>query len=67
MSELAPNDRVKLAQDLPDLGLLRDDVGVVVSTWFSPATAYEAEFDRETPHAPRRAFADAGTTRPTCD
>jgi hypothetical protein len=54
--DIGPDDRVKLAQDLPDLGLFRDDVGVVVSTWFSPAKAYEVEFDRDPSRAPRRAL-----------
>jgi hypothetical protein len=35
---------VRLKQDIPDLGLLRGDVGLVRSTWFNPNTAYEIEF-----------------------
>jgi hypothetical protein len=39
--------RVQLRQDIPDLGLRRGDVGQVRSTWFSPNTAYEVEFQPE--------------------
>ena len=39
--------RVRLKQDIPVLGLHRGDVGVVRSTWFSPNTAYEVEFQPE--------------------
>ena len=39
--------RVQLTQDIPDLGLRRGDVGLVCSTWFSPTTAYEVEFESE--------------------
>ncbi len=35
---------VKLLQDIPELGLHSGEVGVVCSTWFEPATAYEVEF-----------------------
>ncbi|MFI5381259.1 MAG: DUF4926 domain-containing protein [Tepidisphaerales bacterium] len=37
-------DCVRLAIDLPEMHLQRGDQGVVRSTWFSPATAYEVEF-----------------------
>ena len=37
-------DRVKLTVDIPDVGLLRDMVGVVCSQWFAPIPAYEVEF-----------------------
>lgn len=40
---------VKLLQDIPRLGLHRGEVGLVCSTWFSPATAYEVEFSRQDP------------------
>jgi hypothetical protein len=39
--------RVRLKQDIPDLGLRKGDVGLVRSTWFSPDTAYEVEFRPE--------------------
>ena len=35
---------VRLLQDLPELGLRSGEVGVVCSTWFAPARAYEVEF-----------------------
>ncbi len=42
--EPLPDQFVRLTHDVPELGLSRGDVGVVCSTWFSPATAYEVEF-----------------------
>ena len=38
-------ERVRLTKDIPELGLHRGQVGDVCSTWFSPAIAYEVEFD----------------------
>jgi len=38
------NDYVRLTQDIPELSLNRGQVGVVRSTWFAPAIAYEVEF-----------------------
>jgi hypothetical protein len=38
------DDVVRLTRDVPELELLRGDVGVVCSTWFAPAVAYEVEF-----------------------
>jgi hypothetical protein len=38
------DDFVRLTSDIPELSLQRGQVGVVRSTWFSPATAYEVEF-----------------------
>jgi hypothetical protein len=38
------DDIVRLTQDIPELGLIRDEVGVVRSTWFAPSVAYEVEF-----------------------
>ncbi len=35
---------VRLTQDLPEYGLRSGEVGVVCSTWFAPARAYEVEF-----------------------
>ena len=45
MQSATPLDRVvRLLEDLPELGLHTGEVGVVCSTWFAPATAYEVEF-----------------------
>ena len=38
------DDFVRLTRDIPELSLHRGEVGVVRSTWFAPATAYEVEF-----------------------
>jgi hypothetical protein len=38
------NDYVRLNQDVPEMLLSRGDVGIVRSTWFAPAVAYEVEF-----------------------
>lgn len=38
------DDFVRLTIDIPELSLHRGDVGVVRSTWFAPATAFEVEF-----------------------
>jgi hypothetical protein len=38
------DDFVRLTRDIPELSLNRGEVGVVRSTWFAPATAYEVEF-----------------------
>jgi hypothetical protein len=38
------DDVVRLTRDVPELELLRGEVGVVCSTWFAPAVAYEVEF-----------------------
>ena len=35
---------VRLTRDIPELELTRGEVGVVRSTWFAPAIAYEVEF-----------------------
>lgn len=44
MERLHPDDRVRLRQHIPELGLSQGQVGIVCSTWFSPAVAYEVEF-----------------------
>lgn len=44
MRMLAVDDHVRLTRDIPELQLNRGDVGVVCSTWFAPALAYEVEF-----------------------
>jgi hypothetical protein len=38
------DDFVRLTADIPELCLHRGDIGVVRSTWFAPAMAYEVEF-----------------------
>ena len=43
-SDSALNRLVRLLQDIPELGLHTGEVGVICSTWFSPDTAYEVEF-----------------------
>jgi hypothetical protein len=50
------DDRVRLMQDVPELGLRRGDTGVVCSTWFDPATAFEVEFEPDAPGHPVRAL-----------
>jgi hypothetical protein len=49
MTEIRVDARVQLIQDIPELGLYRGEVGLVRSTWFRPANAYEVEFQRKTP------------------
>ncbi len=39
--------RVRLTHDVPYLSLHRGTVGIVCSTWFAPALAYEVEFPSE--------------------
>jgi uncharacterized protein DUF4926 len=41
------DDRVRLTQDIPELSLSRGEYGIVRSTWFAPAVAYEVEFRSE--------------------
>ena len=38
------DDYVRLVKDIPELGLIRNEIGVVRSTWFAPEIAYEVEF-----------------------
>ena len=38
------DDFVRLTRDIPELALNRGEIGVVRSTWFAPAVAYEVEF-----------------------
>jgi hypothetical protein len=45
MQQLLATDRVRLEQDIPELQLHRGEMGVVVSSWFCPNTAYEVEFE----------------------
>jgi hypothetical protein len=44
MAQVRAEERVRLIQDVPELGLHRGDVGVVCSTWSAPTTAFEVEF-----------------------
>ena len=44
MTDIKPDERVRLTKDLPELGLHRGDTGVVCSTLFEPNTAFEVEF-----------------------
>jgi hypothetical protein len=37
---------VQLIVDIPELGLRRGMTGIVCSTWFAPAVAYEVEFEQ---------------------
>jgi Domain of unknown function (DUF4926) len=41
------DDFVRLTTDIPELALLRGEVGVVRSTWFAPSIAYEVEFHQK--------------------
>jgi hypothetical protein len=56
MTGLKAEERVRLTQDLPELGLRRGDVGVVCSTWFNPRTAFEVEFQPDGPGCRVRAL-----------
>lgn len=40
------DDFVRLTQDIPELSLIRGELGVVRSTWFAPSVAYEVEFHK---------------------
>ena len=44
MAQVNAEERVRLMQDLPELGLYRGAVGRVCSRWFDPNTAFEVEF-----------------------
>ena len=41
------DDFVRLVTDIPELALIRGEVGVVRSTWFAPSIAYEVEFHQK--------------------
>ncbi len=47
------DDTVRLTRDIPELSLHRGQVGVVRSTWCSPLTAYEVEFNIGLDHETR--------------
>ena len=38
------NESVRLVRDLPELDLPAGSLGVVLSAWFYPTTAYEVQF-----------------------
>ena len=44
MRQPVVDDYVRLTRDVPELALARGEVGVIRSTWFAPAVAYEVEF-----------------------
>lgn len=56
MIEIHVDARVQLQRDIPELGLHRGESGMVCSTWFSPTTAYEVEFQRNVPDCKVRAL-----------
>jgi hypothetical protein len=56
MTKIRVDEDVQLVQDIPEMGLLRGEIGRVCSIWFGPASAYEVEFQRETPNCALRAL-----------
>ena len=56
MTRVNADERVRLTQDLPELGLRHGDVGLVCSTWFEPNTAYDVEFQPRAPGCRVRAL-----------
>lgn len=38
------DDYVRLTRDIPELGLSRNEIGVIRSTWFAPTVLFEVEF-----------------------
>ena len=46
MHHPAPDDRVRLTEDVPTLWLQHGEVGVVVGVRFAPDAAYEVEFHK---------------------
>jgi hypothetical protein len=44
MTQVQGEERVRLMQDVAELGLHRGDVGLVCGTWFEPSAAFEVEF-----------------------
>jgi len=56
MIEIRIGEPVQLKRDVPELGLHRGESGLVCSTWFSPAAAYEVEFPRKVPDCAVRAL-----------
>ncbi|MGE5610899.1 MAG: DUF4926 domain-containing protein [Bacillota bacterium] len=56
MRQIQVDQRVRLTHDVPELELHRGEIGLVCSTWFSPATAYEVEFRHGLPSYGMRAL-----------
>ena len=56
MTEVRVDQRVQLMHDIPELELHSGEVGLVCSTWFTPATIYEVEFRRKILGCPIRAM-----------
>ena len=54
MHATTTGDRIRLTQSLPELGLQRGQLGMVCSTWFYPAEAFEVEFKSATGGFPTR-------------
>ena len=50
------DEHVRLKTDIPDLGLHCGEGGSVCSTWFSPAPAFEVEFQQPGLSFPVRAI-----------
>jgi hypothetical protein len=50
------DDYVRLVKDIPELGLNRNEIGIVRSTWFAPSIAYEVEFHPVGQHHQTRAL-----------
>ena len=63
MVQIQVDQRVRVLQDIPELGLLRGEVGMVCSKWFDPTIAYEVEFQRELPCCCVRALLMANQIR----
>ena len=56
MREPRVDDRVRLTHDMPELCLCRGTIGIVRSTWFAPAMAYEVEFQLDGMNVQTRAL-----------
>ena len=53
MNQIFASERVRLVEDLPELGLRHGDEGVVRSSWYFPVRAYEVEFGAGRGHTNR--------------
>lgn len=56
MRQIQVDQHVRLTHDMPELELHRGEIGLVCSTWFGPATAYEVEFQHKLPSYGMRAL-----------
>jgi len=56
MTQIQVDQHVQVMHDIPELDLHCGDVGRVCSTWFTPTTAYEVEFQRNQPFGCVRAL-----------